>query len=505
MKPNLTVLLCSLLMTASLMTACSDEQKAPATVAAPLEQNAVKNLLLICIDTVRADVFTALNESPSDPLNAWLDDALVFSRTKSSSSWTVPAVGTVFSGLWQHGHGAGQLPSMKIVDGVSTNESMHRPTAIYPGVPLLAEAAKEAGFHTSIISASPWTNDTESRIGLNTGFDENLRIGKNGAKLAYAKMKEALATREEGTPFFQFMHFMEAHDWHLEPEPKMDKRVAQFTPEQLALYLRTAPPTACADKESLLCKRYLNYAAAVVRLRESIARLLASMSKDGLLKDTAVVVFSDHGERFGEHESDPLIARKIKELPEWFIGHGHSMYQELVHVPMFLWHPDIDGAQVDELVSLIDITPTVSRWLGLDFIPDDAPGIYLEAFLNPSEETRNRVAYASGIVRGEQQISVSQGPIKSIWYMVSDQYSYYNVIEDPLETKSQPTDSMVLTFDGYFVEYVESKRDVELIPANFSKEQIQRLQAIGYLQGVEAEDEDPHEREESQAQQPIEY
>lgn len=489
MKLNPTAPLCALLMTAFLLTACSEEQEATETVAAPIEQNAVKNLLLICIDTVRTDVFTALNASPSDPLNKWLEDALVYSRAKSSSSWTVPAVGTVFSGLWQYGHGAGQLPSMKIVDGVSTNESMHRPTAVYEGVPLLAEATKEAGFHTSIISASPWTNDTESRVGLNKGFDENLRIGKNGAKIAYKKMNEALATREEDQRFFQFMHFMEAHDWHIEPEEKMKERIAAFTPEQRDFYLRTAPPTACAEEESMLCTRYLNYAAAVVRLRESIARLLSSMQRDGLLEDTAVVVFSDHGERFGEHEDDPRIARSIKGLPDWFIGHGHSMYQELVHVPLFLWHPNLAGAEVNELVSLIDITPTVSRWLGLDFIPEDAPGIDLEAFLNPTEETRNRVAYASGIVRGEQQVSVSQGEMKSIWYMVSDDYSYYNVVEDPFETTSLADDRFVLKFDGYYVEYMESKRDVELLPAQFTKEQIQRLQAIGYLQGVESEDE----------------
>jgi len=254
MKLNLTAPLCALLMAAFLLTACSEEQEATEAVAAPIEQNAVKNLLLICIDTVRTDVFTALNASTSDPLNKWLDDALVYSRAKSSSSWTVPAVGTVFSGLWQYGHGAGQLPSMKIVDGVSTNESMHRPTAVYEGVPLLAEAAKEAGFHTSIISASPWTNDTESRVGLNKGFDENLRIGKNGAKIAYKKMKEALATRGEDQRFFQFMHFMEAHDWHIEPEEKMKERIAAFTPQQREFYLRTAPPTACAEEESMLRK-----------------------------------------------------------------------------------------------------------------------------------------------------------------------------------------------------------------------------------------------------------
>ena len=76
-----------------------------------LPEASPRNILLICIDTVRADVFYGLGDSRKDSFSEWQDRALVFERASSSSSWTAPAIGSVFSGLWQSGHGAGQLPS----------------------------------------------------------------------------------------------------------------------------------------------------------------------------------------------------------------------------------------------------------------------------------------------------------------------------------------------------------------------------------------------------------
>ncbi len=456
------------------------------------QEDSPRNLLLICMDAVRADVFFALGESSPDALKAWQDRSLAFTRATSTSSWTVPAVGSAFSGLWQYGHGAGQLPSMKVENGVTElmPTQPQLPTAMYEDVPLLVEAAVEEGFDTAAISASPWTNGSNNQVGLIRGFQKTigLGLGEEGAGRGFAQMKEAFDQKPNDAPFFYYLHFMEAHEWHKEPAAELDARIARFSPQERALFLRVAPPHACEDEQSLLCKRFLVYASAVSWLRNAIATALAGMKEDGLLDDTVVVVFSDHGERFGDHEDDVRIAKANKASRTGFLGHGHSMYQELLHVPLIAWHPGYKGAVIDEMVSLVDIAPTVARWLNIDFLPAKWPGQYLDDYLAPSKKALDRVVYASGIVRGEQQIAALQGLNKSIWYMVSDQYDYYELGKDPYELRSAPSDGLVLLFDGLFLDYMQSRRDLQLKPLSFTGEQLQRLQAIGYLEGVEAGD-----------------
>lgn len=488
LKLRCTNVRCGILAVSLLLSACSKEPLVSGQDLLP--KASAKNMLLICIDTVRADVFYGLGDYHKDSFSAWQDRALVFERATSSSSWTAPAIGSVFSGLWQSGHGAGQLPIQTFEAGsgvIPTSAEIAIPTAVYEDVPLLAEVAEREGFHTAVISASPWTNALDNAIGLNRGFKEKFNIGSGGSRLAFSKMKEAFARKQKNDPFFYFLHFLEAHDWHMQSESKLNERIAKFSPQERAMFLHVAPPRACEDEQSLLCKRYLVYASAVNRLRKSIAAMLAKMEGEGLLDDTVVILFSDHGEEFGDHDNDKRLAKTVESFPDRFVGHGQSMYQELLQVPLMVWHPESEGAIIDGLVSLVDIAPTAARWLNIDFMPDQWPGYYLDEYIEPSQKSLDRVVYASGIAVGERQMSAQQGAKKSIWYMASDQYSYFDLDSDPTEMHSEPNENQVLFFDGLFLDYTQSKRNIELKSAPLNNEQIKRLQAIGYLQGLESD------------------
>jgi len=461
------------------LSACSEEPQPETELLLP--DASVANLLLICIDTVRADVFYGMGDGRKDAFTAWENRALRFDRAISSSSWTVPALGSVFSGLWQSGHGAGQLPM------ISVEAKAAKPTALYADVPLLTEAAEKAGFQTAVISASPWTNTLGDPMGLNKGFVEKVNIGMNGATRTFSKMREILASKDADARFFHYVHLMEAHDWHMLPEATLDSRIENMSDAERALYLDVAPPTACQEESSLLCKRYLVYASAVYRLRSALAALFADMRSGGLLDDTVVVLFADHGEEFGDHDNDGRLVKTVEGVPDRFVGHGQSMYQELLHVPLLVWHPRYPGAVIDDMVSLVDIGPTIARWLEIPFRPEAWPGHYLDEYLDPTPEALDRVAYASGISVGQQQMSALQGWNKSVWYMASDDYDYFDLETDPREMNSQAEDRLVMLFDGLFLDYTQNKRQEELMPASLSAEQIKRLQAIGYLQGVEVE------------------
>jgi arylsulfatase A-like enzyme len=77
---------------------------------------------------------------------------------------------------------------------------------------------------------------------------------------------------------------------------------------------------------------------------------LERLSSLGLAEDTLIVVTSDHGEEFDDHGS-------------W--GHGHSVYQELLHVPLMFRLPNRlpAGTKVGDAVSTLDISATVTDLL----------------------------------------------------------------------------------------------------------------------------------------------
>jgi arylsulfatase A-like enzyme len=443
-----------------------------------LRQGYTKNLLLICIDTVRADVFYGMGEVQKDSLSAWQDRALVFEQATSTSSWTLPTLGSVFSGLWPPGHGLGQFP------GVIASFGAEVPTALFKDVPLLAQVAEQKGFKTTSISASAWTNTIFYSGGLVKGFNEVFKV-EEGWRQTITKFEDVLAQKPENAPSMTFLHLMEAHNWHLEPESELDARIADFSSQQRTVFMKVAPARACEDEQSILCKRYLVYASAVSTLREAIATTLETMQGKKLLEDTAVIVFSDHGEEFGDHADVKRLIREFPTKPDLYVGHGHSMYQELLHVPLMVWHPQYEGATIQRLVSLVDIGPTAARWMDIDFKPVQWPGQFLDAYISRPQDTVERVVYTSGISLGEQQVSVRQGAKKSISYMASDESDYYNLGNDPHEQHTNPTNQLVMFFDGLLLDYIQGWPKKTPEKGELSDEQIRRLQSIGYLQGLE--------------------
>jgi arylsulfatase A-like enzyme len=95
--------------------------------------------------------------------------------------------------------------------------------------------------------------------------------------------------------------------------------------------------------------------------------------------DTLVVLAGDHGEEFLDHG---------------LFGHAHTLYQELLHVPLVLWSPDLPARRVATQVRLLDVLPTVLELAGIaDALP---PGVQGESLVPVADgrETADRPAPA---------------------------------------------------------------------------------------------------------------
>lgn len=103
------------------------------------------------------------------------------------------------------------------------------------------------------------------------------------------------------------------------------------------------------------------YSALLAMCDASLGRVLDAMDEHDLWSDTMLIVNTDHGFLLGEHG--------------WWAKSVQPWYEELVHLPFFLWDPrdPRPGQRRAELAQTIDIAPTVLAAFGLD-VPDDMQG-----------------------------------------------------------------------------------------------------------------------------------
>jgi arylsulfatase A-like enzyme len=347
-------------------------------LASCARQPARPNILLITIDTLRADRLSASGYArPTTPhLDRLASEGLRFTHVESPRAKTTPAIASVMTGLYQHGHGARDL--LMPLEG---------------RLPLLAERLRAAGWSTGAIVGNYVLQDRYS--GLARGFDQwteslpdlqgvppddvpqrSARSMTEGAlsALGLASGREDGAGPERGfvrggKPWFLWLHYMDPHGlydppaehrvFHSDaPDPVPDDpggvpgELQRFT---LAEY--NVPPGCRMPDGRVDAARVRDLYDGEVRYVDAeIGRLLDALRAAGKLENTLVVVTADHGESLGEHLY-------------WF-EHGRDAYETTCRVPLIVRFPALladrppPGVR-DGDVSLADLAPTLLDLLRL--------------------------------------------------------------------------------------------------------------------------------------------
>ncbi|MCF6239207.1 MAG: sulfatase-like hydrolase/transferase, partial [Candidatus Marinimicrobia bacterium] len=280
---------------------------------------------------------------------------------------------------------------------------------------------------------------------------------------------------------FAYLHYMEAHQRHT--SKLKNTTFAELTNEQVQRGLDWSKLDACnRGTERKICQQYIIYTNAVLDLRDSIANTLETLESNGFLKDTLVVVYSDHGEEFHDHWAEAVADNTDPRGVHGF-GHGNSMYQGQLRVPLLIWNPaDNKGRIVDNPVSLVDITPSALNWLNVDSGEDTLAGLLLD----DAEKLTERAVFASNMAYGPEQITVRQGSKKSIWNTVNDRLRFFDLTVDQNEKKPIKSDDLVMRFDQLNFDYFEMGSNGVGVQPEINQEQLAHLKAIGYLQGAQS-------------------
>lgn len=342
------------------------------------------NAAVVLWDAVRFDHVGCYgyfrNTTPN--LDALAEQGVLFENAIAHSSRTKESVPSLFTSL---------LPS--------SHNVKHITDALPKNLLILPQAFKAAGYRTAAISFNPYISPPYGyKKGFNhflTHSEEFIKINKTvlGHLLELSRRlplvgewtfsllkftrtnllsESSLASTDAATitdkaiqwleknprqAFFLFLHYEGGHAPYEAPEEYArlfgneydEDRITQH-PESAGIFLpfQEGEPVPADDREKMVAQ----YDAKIRYHDDELGRLVGYLRESGLLEKTLLVIVSDHGEDFYDHHG-------------W--GHGHSLYEELIHVPLVLYAPEYlpQGRRVEDLCGLTDLFPMVLNLCGM--------------------------------------------------------------------------------------------------------------------------------------------
>ena len=408
--------------------------------------NDIKSVILISIDTLRADHLGCYGYSRdiSPNLDSLAAESLLFNHAITPIALTIPAHSSMMTGTNPYQH--------QVHDNTSTRLGESSIT--------LAEILKEKGFATgAVIGAFA----LDARFGLNQGFDsydddfeakddtlDFLPFSIERKAEDVTRLALGWLDKHQAEEFFLFVHYYDPHDtyhWHEDTGFK---------------YPSVFPsPADCYDSEIAYTDGY-------------VGRIIETLKRKGLYDSTLLIVVGDHGEGLKDHKEG---------------GHGFYIYHSTVHVPLIVKLPGVStGVRINEVVGIIDIVPTVCELLGIE-PPREVEGRNLLAGAPEDEE---RMIYCESMMP-----TVYNG--QSLLGLVGNRYRYihttrpelYDLYRDPRENDdlidehpdlaAKFEDRLLATVSGMENRSGDSKIELDA-------ESLARLAALGYVGGATEED-----------------
>jgi choline-sulfatase len=411
-----------LLVLLGVALACSAEEPDSIRSAAVLRGAPV---VLIVVDTLRADHLEpwGYERATSPHLANWSESGRVYERALATSPWTLPSVASILTGALPSRHRAGNVP---LVDGRKPG-LIHDPSLLTPlasDVTTLAESFRAQGYATGAVVTNSFLAD---EFGVRRGFDhyDYVPAFAKQSRRAGSSVDSALAWVEEqgDGPFFLMLHLFDPHLGYDAPPPVRGRFTNEFQGGRYTLPFIGEKglgfgliPLEERDEQFVRAA----YDEEIAWVDSQIERLRQGLARAGLLDAALVILTSDHGEELFDHGS---------------FEHGHSMFLEVLHVPLIVWGPGIVAGREHTWVSIADVAPTVREALGLPVQPDTA-GRSLWSNLSQGQALENVPVYAEFNVYGPRQRTMLHWPDKLTHIVEHDVTLLYDLSADPAERES---------------------------------------------------------------------
>jgi len=329
------------------------------------------NVVLIGIDSLRTDIVSKQAPREIAPhVREFLEGSVQFTDTMTPLARTFPSVTSILTGRAPHKTGAYMnLPPRDFIQEGDT----------------LGRIFSRAGYHTVFaMDEVRFANFDDSY-----GFDQTVTPPAGATEFlmslfADTPLSNAVMNTRLGSWIFPFIHANRGAAATYDPDSflrQVDREVNFGGPLLFATHLTLShwpytwagAPLPTKERTRPLWPDY--YVNVINRVDQQFADLMSRLRERGVLDNAIVVLYSDHGESFGQHheslvpDNDPLVW-ELRAIPQW--GHGSTVltshqYQVVLGLRAF-------GAAADKLpaareisapASVMDIAPTLTQLLGV--------------------------------------------------------------------------------------------------------------------------------------------
>lgn len=422
------------------------------------------SVVIVSLDTLRGDRlgFMGYIRPTSPNLDRFADEGAVLERASAASSWTLPSHVSLFTGLLPYDH-----------------RILHVGQRVRPELRMLAERFRDAGYRTGAFTGGGYVS---WGYGFDQGFEvfrdhDELRDGGPGLLAGNAL---AWAREHAHEPIFLFVHSYEPHGPYLHDDfadPEDRGRLPESRSEPVGGVLEDPTPEE---------RRYIAdlYDGDVLHADRVLGGLLADLRREVLGERAIVVVTSDHGEDLWDHAAEDIPA------------HGHTLYEEILHVPLLVWAPGRipPGCRIASPVSQLDLPRTLLDLAGI--ADPDFPGRSLASALYACEEPEPLPVLAEGVRYAAERFSRREGDRKAIVEPVPSEsgmrrwgsaraIELYDLAVDPRERRSLATEASAA--DRALVEEVlrrirsTERGGTEGAARPISRELEEQLKSLGYV------------------------
>jgi arylsulfatase A-like enzyme len=365
-----------------------------------------RNVIVLLVDTLRGSKLQAYypkTRVKTPTIDAFASEGALFERPQSPENWTKPAVASVLTSLHPATHktkqDASKLPKSAL---------------------MLSEVYQKAGFKTASFIANGYVSNA---FGFDQGWDHYtnyIREARNTtASNVFGEAEGWIEKNRDG----RFFVYIQTIDPHVPYDPPA-KFLEMYDPEPYNGQVQNRRTHLMLDDAKKNPKKYAFTKRDKERIEalhdgeisyhdEYFGKFLAKLRELGVDENTIIVVTSDHGEEFQEHGS-------------W--GHGHSVYQELLGVPLLFRWPGVIPAntRVAPVVSTLDIGPTVLEATGVP-IPEKFEGRSLLGFMRGDWPAGPYVAFSDflehrRVIRGGDWKMIIRGNLSQVIFDLGNDY-----------------------------------------------------------------------------------
>lgn len=467
-------------------------------VLKPVTNKDRPNVILISIDTLRADALGCYGNDITDTANidSLANQGIMFRNAYSQSPWTLTSIASFMTGLYPTVNGLNK-PLLRLDSNRET----------------IARAFRDAGYNTFAVATNGWN---KTNFGMDLGFDHYYYQGDGMWILSFNSsiwykafvyistniFKSDLMYRAnhpndaqvvvdtsinkldhfKDSNFFMWIHLLDPHDPYAPPAEYLKKyskgyRGRYFSSSGRVNSFRTGIMMDDKDKQQI---KNL-YLAEVESADREIGRLMNALKEMGLEDNTIIAVIADHGEEFWEHSG---------------VTHGHCLYWHQLHIPFVLnWKGNIEPKTIEDRVALLDLKPTLLSLCGIE-AGELMQGVDLIGLIRDEDEDikarlENRDLFAEALIYFEEQKGIFDQNYKYVYSEVSSKEELYDLQKDPGEERNiiASEEELAEKYRNTLEEWRTASQSIhESLPkedadatAHLDEETMQQLKALGYI------------------------